>query len=148
MQQTLNLLFTDVAYFYLQSLLIACCYTVTQDQRGQTAQIYFFTVPAQLMPYCLLLMHLVFDEGFAMLKIGITGLFAAHFHDFCTRIYPEFGNGPNLLPTPWVISWIMESPRFQNTAYGATHVPPRPGQPRSGPLPDSWRNAGPGRRLG
>jgi Derlin-2/3 len=128
--------------------VIACCYTVTQDQRGQTAQIYFFNVPAQIMPYCLLLLRLIFDDGFTILMVACTGIFAAHFHDFCTRIYPEFSGGPNLLPTPWWISWIMETPRTRQTNYGTGHMPPRDGQTRSGPLPDSWRNAGPGRRLG
>ncbi|KAK7959529.1 uncharacterized protein PG986_004383 [Apiospora aurea] len=144
---TLNSLFTG-AGGYLQALLIAMCYTATQDQRGQTAHFYIITIPAQLMPYCLLLVQLLFPNGWYMVKIGLTGLVAAHMHDFLVRLYPEFGNGPNLIPTPWFISWIMETPRVSNTSYGSATVPPRGGSPRGGPLPDSWRTAGPGRRLG
>ncbi|KAI1856102.1 hypothetical protein JX265_011817 [Neoarthrinium moseri] len=143
----LNQVFTGITFAYLTGLLIAMCYTATQDQRGQTAHFYVVTIPAQLMPACLLLVTLL-TAGMSHFLIGVTGLVAAHFHDFCTRIYPEFGNGPNLLPTPWFISWIMTTPRIQNTVYGSTYVPPKDKQPRSGPLPDSWRSAGPGRRLG
>ncbi|KAI0143346.1 Der1-like family-domain-containing protein [Pestalotiopsis sp. NC0098] len=131
---------------YLPALLIAICYTATQDQRGQMAHFYVVTIPAQLMPYALLLLNLL--NGWFMVKVGLTGLVAAHFHDFCTRLYPQFGGGPNLLPTPWWISWLMSTPRVSNTSYGSAFVPPSGGQSRGGPLPDSWRSAGPGRRLG
>ncbi|KAK8079095.1 hypothetical protein PG994_002902 [Apiospora phragmitis] len=144
---TLNQIFTG-AGGYLQALLIAMCYTANQDQRGQNTHFYVITIPAQLMPYCLLLVQLLFPGGWYMVKIGLTGLVAAHLHDFLTRLYPEFGNGPNLIPTPWFISWIMETPRLNKTVYGSATVPPRGGPPRGGPLPDSWRSAGPGRRLG
>ncbi|KAH8664186.1 Der1-like family protein [Xylariales sp. PMI_506] len=143
-----NQIFTG-ASMYLMALLIALCYTATQDQRGQSAHFYVITIPAQLMPGCLLLIQLLFPNGPHRLMIGLTGLVAAHLHDFLTRIYPEFGNGPNLIPTPWFISWIITSPQIQNTVNGSATVPSREGaQPRSGPLPDSWRSAGPGRRLG
>ncbi|KAL7625230.1 hypothetical protein AAE478_004445 [Parahypoxylon ruwenzoriense] len=143
----LNQIFTG-APTYLQALLIAMCYTVTQDQRGMNAHFYIITIPAQLMPYCLLVVQLLFPGGWQNIKVGLTGLVAAHLHDFLTRIYPEFGNGPNLIPTPWFLSWIMSTPRVQNTVYGQSYVPPREGGSRSGPLPDSWRSKGPGRRLG
>ncbi|KAI1390821.1 Der1-like family protein [Hypoxylon trugodes] len=142
----LNALFTE-GYLLLQALLIALCYTATQDQRGQNAHFYIITIPAQLMPYCMLLVQLLFPNGWANIKIGLTGLVAAHLHDFLSRIYPEFGNGPNLIPTPGFISWIMTTPRIRNTVYGQSSAPPTSGG-RSGPLPDSWRSKGPGRRLG
>ncbi|OTA98293.1 hypothetical protein M426DRAFT_326113 [Hypoxylon sp. CI-4A] len=143
----LNALFTE-GLLLLQALLIAMCYTATQDQRGMNATFYIVTIPAQLMPYCLLLVQLLFPGGWASFKIGLTGLVAAHLHDFLTRIYPEFGNGPNLIPTPSVLSWIMTTPRVQNTAYGQAFNPPPARGGRSGPLPDTWRSQGPGRRLG
>ncbi|KAI1776292.1 Der1-like family protein [Hypoxylon cercidicola] len=143
----LNQLFTG-AVSYLHALLIALCYTSTQDQRGMSAHFYVITIPAQLMPYCLLLVQLLFPGGWHNLKVGLTGLFAAHLHDFLTRLYPEFGNGPNLIPTPGWLSWILSTPRVRNTAYGQSIGPQREGSGRSGPLPDSWRSAGPGRRLG
>ncbi|KAK7993497.1 hypothetical protein PG989_006878 [Apiospora arundinis] len=143
---TLNQIFTGAGH-YLQALLIAMCYTSTQDQRGQSAHFYILTIPAQLMPYTLLLVQLLFPNGWEAVKVGLTGLVAAHLHDFLTRLYPEFGNGPNLIPTPWFISWLMTTPRMNKTVYGSAIVPPR-GTPRSGPLPDSWKTTGPGRRLG
>jgi Derlin-2/3 len=143
--QLLDQVFLGIGH-YLPALLIAICYTATQDQRGQTAHFYVVTIPAQLMPYALLLLNLL--NGWMMVYLGLCGLLAAHFHDFCTRLYPEFGGGPNLLPTPWFISWLISTPRVSNTSYGSSYVPPRDDKPRSGPLPDSWRSAGPGRRLG
>ncbi|KAI0139376.1 Der1-like family protein [Hypoxylon sp. NC0597] len=142
----LNAFFTE-GYLLLQALLIALCYTATQDQRGTNAHFYVITIPAQLMPWCLLLVQLLFPGGWVNMKVGLTGIVAAHLHDFLTRIYPEFGNGRNLIPTPGFISWIMSTPRVQNTVYGQS-VQPTSNGGRSGPLPDSWRSKGPGRRLG
>ncbi|KAI1799963.1 Der1-like family-domain-containing protein [Daldinia bambusicola] len=142
----LNAFFTG-GFMLLHALLIALCYTATQDQRGMNAHFYIITIPAQLMPYCLLLVQLLFPNGWESLKIGLTGLVAAHLHDFLTRIYPEFGHGPNLIPTPRFLSWIMSTPAVQNTVYGQSTAPSTGGG-RTGPLPDSWRTKGPGRRLG
>jgi len=149
--QFLNSVLTGAAY-YLQALLIALCYTANMDLRGATAHFYIITIPAQMMPYCLLLVQLLFPGGVENLKVGLTGIVAAHLHDFLTRIYPEFGNGPNLLPTPSLISYIITSPRIQNTGFG-TRIMPKAnpaagGGGGGGPLPDAWRSKGPGRRLG
>ncbi|KAH7033501.1 centromere/microtubule-binding protein cbf5 [Microdochium trichocladiopsis] len=137
------------AMVYLQALLIALCYTANSDLRGATAHFYIITIPAQMMPYCLLLVQLLFPNGFENLKVGLTGLVAAHLHDFLTRIYPEFGNGPNLIPTPAFMSYIMSTPRIENTGFGTAFRPKsNAAGSGSGPLPDSWRSKGPGRRLG
>jgi len=135
------------AMMYLHALLIAICYTATQDQRGQQAHFYVVTVPAQLMPWCMLLMQLLFG-GMGAFLLGLTGIFAAHLHDFFTRIYPEFGGGPNLIPTPWFLSWILSNPRVQSTGFGTSFAPPSGNSGRGGPLPDSWRTRGSGQRLG
>lgn len=153
-EQTLNHFFTGAAYF-LQGLILALCYTVVQDQRGQQSRFFFFTVPAQLIPYCMLLMSLLMSPG--LIPLQLTGLFAAHLHDFLTRIYPEFGGGPNLLPTPAFLSRFMHTPRIIQRAYG-TAIRGRTADEASGSssgastggsvLPDSWRTRGTGRRLG
>ncbi len=132
---------------FLPALLIAVCYTATQDQRGMTAHFYIVTIPAQLLPYCMLLMSILLEGPTAFL-IGVTGLVAAHLHDFLTRIYPEFGNGANLIPTPGFLSYLVRTPRMQGTDYGQKITPPRALGSQNGPLPDSWRSKGPGRRLG
>ncbi|KAI2643483.1 Der1-like family protein [Xylaria nigripes] len=141
-----NQLFTG-AVMYLHALLIAICYTATQDQRGMQAHYYVVTVPAQLIPWCMLLVQLLF-AGWTSFLLGFTGIFAAHLHDFLTRIYPEFGRGPNLIPTPGFLSWVVNNPRINNTGYGTAYAPPTSSSGRGGPLPDSWRSKGPGRRLG
>ncbi|RYO96069.1 hypothetical protein DL764_007548 [Monosporascus ibericus] len=142
---TLNQIFTGAGH-YLPALLIAVCYTATQDKRGQTAHFYIVNVPAQTMPYCMLLLNMLL-QGPSSFFVGLTGLVSAHLHDFLVRLYPEFGNGPNLIPTPGFLSYIVGTPRVQNTSYGQKFVPRSSGS-RSGPLPDSWRSKGPGRRLG
>ncbi|GAP93221.1 putative der1-like family protein [Rosellinia necatrix] len=139
--------FLTGSVLYLHALLIAICYTATQDQRGAQAHFYVVTVPAQLMPWCMLLAQLLF-AGWGSFVLGITGIFAAHLHDFLTRIYPEFGGGPNLIPTPGFLSRIIQTPRIRNTGYGTSYTAPAASKGGSGPLPDSWRSKGPGRRLG
>ncbi|KAI0884340.1 Der1-like family-domain-containing protein [Annulohypoxylon maeteangense] len=142
----LNAFFTE-GMLLLHALLTALCYTATQDQRGMNAHFYIITIPAQLTPYCLLLVQLLFPGGWVSLKIGLTGLVAAHLHDFLTRIYPEFGNGINLIPTPGFLTWAVDALGVGETTPGPAEQPQREGA-RSGPLPDSWRSKGPGRRLG
>jgi Derlin-2/3 len=140
--------------FFLQGLILALCYTATQDQRGQKAGFFFFTVPAQLVPYCMLGATLLMNPQ--SLPLQITGLVAAHLHDFLTRIYPEFGGGPNLLPTPAFMSRIMQTPRVLQRDYGTAFRARPPNQPAAGSstgaagsvLPDSWRSRGSGHRLG
>ncbi|KAH8882847.1 hypothetical protein GQ53DRAFT_733400 [Thozetella sp. PMI_491] len=150
----LNRLFTGQVFF-LQGLIIALCYTVTQDQRGVKAGFFFFTVPAQLLPYCMLLMSVLMSPG--LVPLQLTGIFAAHMHDFLSRIYPEFGGGPNLLQTPAFLSRLVETPRILRREYGTAIRPPQAGGQSSGSstgastgsvLPDSWKTRGTGQRLG
>src|SRR6187549_3876243 len=137
---------------FLPALIISMAYTVTQDQRGQKATFIFFTVPAQTVPYCMILINLLFPGGVPVMMVMITGLVAAHLHDFLTRIYPEFGGGRNLLPTPAFLSRFMVTPRIFQRAYGTAIRPPAgntvgggggtgssTGVDSRGPLPDSWR---------
>lgn len=140
--------------FFLQALTIALCYTVMQDQRGQKAGFYFFTVPAQLVPFCMLGATLLMSPTF--LPLQLTGLVAAHMYDFLTRIYPEFGGGPNLLPTPGFLSHLVQTPRVLQRDFGTAFRARPPTQPAGGRtsatagsvLPDSWRSRGSGHRLG
>ncbi|KAI0392659.1 Der1-like family protein [Xylariaceae sp. FL0594] len=139
--------FVTGAFTYLHALLIAICYTSCQDQRGAQAHFYVVTVPAQLMPWCMLLAQLLF-AGWPSFLLGLTGIFAAHLHDFLTRIYPQFGNGPTLIPTPSFFSWFTSPPGVRHTGYGTAYPPPVDRSGPGGPLPASWRSKGPGRRLG
>ncbi|KAK3373759.1 Der1-like family-domain-containing protein [Lasiosphaeria ovina] len=150
---TVNRLFLGNAFF-LQGLTMALCYTATQDQRGAKAGFLFFTVPAQLMPYCMLLYSLLMNP--MAIPLQLSGLFAAHLHDFLTRIWPEFGGGPNLLSTPAFVSKLVTTPRFLQREYGTAIRPKSSNQPSGGArgastgsvFPDSWKTRGSGHRLG
>ncbi|KKA28053.1 hypothetical protein TD95_001543 [Thielaviopsis punctulata] len=161
---------SNVYATFLPGFLIALTYTTSQDKRGQQASLFFFTIPAQLMPYALILMGFLQDpnSGMYMLPLQIAGILAAHTYDFATRLWPEFGRGRNLLPTPGFVSVFTTTPRFLQGRF--TPGPGRAGGQRlggggatgsgvgvgrstgvslgSGPLPDSWRTRGPGQRLG
>ena len=134
---------------------MSLCYTSVQDRRGEKSGFFFFTVPSQVVPYCLLLATLLMSPE--MVPLQISGLFAAHMYDFLTRIYPEFGGGPNLLPPPAFLSRFVTAPRVVQRAYGTAFTRGSTGQ-ASGTstgsstggsvLPDSWRTRGTGHRLG
>ncbi len=137
--------------FYLQGLILALTYTATQDQRGVKTNFFFVTIPAQLVPYAMMLVSLLM-AGPESLKLQLCGLFAAHLHDFLTRIWPEFGGGRNLLPTPAFLSRLVTGgeriiQRSYGTAFQAADTANSTGADR-GPLPDSWRARGRGQRLG
>lgn len=138
--------------FFLPALILAMAYTATQDQRGQKAGFFFFTVPAQLIPLCMMGATLLMASPGQML-LQLTGLVAAHLHDFLTRIYPEFGGGRNLIPTPPFFARLVTTPRILQREYGTGIRPSQgsgssTGAQGSGPLPDSWRTRGSGHRLG
>jgi Derlin-2/3 len=141
----------------LTGLILAMCYTVTQDQRGMKATFYVITIPAQLTPYCMILINLFFPGGTLRMIVQIEGLIAAHLYDFLTRLWPEFGGGRNLIPTPAVLSRLVQTPNMLRRDYG-TAFRARGGDgdaasgqstgASTGPLPDSWRTRGKGQRLG
>ncbi|KAK3351334.1 Der1-like family-domain-containing protein [Neurospora tetraspora] len=150
---TVNRIFLG-GYFFLQGLIVALCYTAVQDARGAKANFFFFTVPAQLIPYCMLLSSLLMNP--MAIPLQVTGILAAHWHDFMTRLWAEFGGGSSLLPTPAFLSRFVETPRVFRREYG-TAIRPGPGAPSTGSttgastgsvLPDSWRTRGSGHRLG
>ncbi|EEY14092.1 conserved hypothetical protein [Verticillium alfalfae VaMs.102] len=117
----------------------------------------FITIPAQLMPFAMMLMSLLFPGGAMTFLMQLIGFFAAHLFDFLTRIYPTFTGGRNLLPTPGFLSRFVETPRILERNFG-TAIRPRAAEPSTGrttgaatgggPLPEAWRTRGPGRRLG
>ncbi|KAK2058549.1 Der1-like family protein [Colletotrichum caudatum] len=146
---------------FLPALIIALCRTVTQDQRGVKSNFYFITIPAQLSPFCIMLMSLLDPSGtgYYTFMIQLQGFIAAHLYDFLSRVWPEFSGGRNLIPTPAFLSRLVQSPRFNQRGYGTAI---RGGGGASaqtsgsstgvslggGVLPDSWRTRGPGQRLG
>ncbi|KAJ4306302.1 hypothetical protein N0V88_001102 [Collariella sp. IMI 366227] len=136
--------------FFLDGLNIAMAYTANQDQRGQKTNFFFFTVPSQALPYCMILMSLLVDSR--PIPLQISGILAAHLHDFLTRLWPEFGGGQNYLQTPSFVSYLMQTPRILNREYGTAIQQPDSGTSTGAStgsvLPDSWKTRGSGHRLG
>jgi len=137
---------------FLQGLILSVVYTVTQDQRGQKANFFFFTVPAQSLPYCMLLSSLLMSPS--LIPLQMSGIVAAHLYDFLSRLWPEFGGGPNLLATPAFVSRLVQAPRALQRDYGTAVRPAAAstgnstGASTGSVLPDSWKTRGSGRRLG
>ncbi|KAK4190681.1 Der1-like family-domain-containing protein [Podospora australis] len=145
--------FQEFEPFYISGLTMALCYTATQDQRGMKAGFFFFTVPAQLVPYCMLLFTML--QNPKGLPVMIIALLCAHLHDFLYRLWPEFGGGRNLLATPSFMSRLVQTPRIQQRDYGtavrnnaAGSTGRTTGADTGSVLPDSWRTRGSGHRLG
>lgn len=140
---------------FTSALVLAFAYTSTQDDRGQKAQFFIVTIPAQWIPFAMLLMTFVM-AGPQAAMIQATGLVAAHLHDFLTRLWPTFGGGNNLLPTPGFIRrmWETKTATVSNKAYGTSFAPAQrdssatTSSSTGGVLPESWRSRGSGHRLG
>lgn len=144
---------------FLPALVIALCYTATQDQRDMKANFYFITIPAQLTPYCMILINLLFPGGPMTMLLQVQGLLAAHAFHFLTSVWPEYGpsGASNLLPTPAIFSTLVGAVGGASAtigdaasrAVGGESIGRATGASVSaGPLPESWRTRGPGRRLG
>jgi Derlin-2/3 len=134
---------------FTSALVLAFAYTATQDDRGMQASFFVITIPAQWIPYAMLLMTLVADSPQAAMIQG-TGLIAAHLHDFLTRLWPMFGGGWNVLQTPAFLSRRLFV-REKRTGHGTAYAPrPAPAAEASSSrvLPESWSNRGSGHRLG
>ena len=139
---------------FTSALVLALAYTSSQDERGQKATFFVITIPAQMIPYAMLLMTLVM-AGPEANKIQATGLVAAHLHDFLTRIWPTFGGGKNLVPTPQFVKRMFETTTatVDNKAYGTAFTPAQRATASTsgssgGVLPESWKSRGSGHRLG
>ncbi|POS83189.1 hypothetical protein EPUL_004912 [Erysiphe pulchra] len=140
---------------FTSALVLALAYTSSQDDRGQKASFYFITIPAVWVPYAMLLMNIVM-AGPDSAKIQATGFIAAHLHDFLTRLWPTFGGGRNLIPTPKFLQrlWDLKPGTSTQKSYGSMFAPKvrrnMESTSRSSPdaLPKSWQNRGSGHRLG
>jgi Derlin-2/3 len=146
--------FVTGGMIFTSALVLAFAYTACQDDRGQKATFFVITIPAQWIPYAMLLMTFVM-AGPGQAKIQATGLIAAHLHDFLTRLWPTFGGGRNLVPTPAFVKRMFQStePTIRNRGFGtaftpAQRAPSASASGSSGVLPESWRNRGTGHRLG
>ncbi|KAH6892197.1 Der1-like family-domain-containing protein [Thelonectria olida] len=146
--------FADLPFYtFLGALILAMAYTVTQDQRGMKATFYIITVPAQLTPICMIGINLLFPGGAMNMLLQLEGLVAAHLYDFLSRLWPQFGGGPNILATPPFLHRLLRTPRALNRSFGTSFRGTDSASGSStgastGPLPDSWKSRGAGQRLG
>ena len=82
------------------------------------------------------------------------GIPAAHFYDFLTRLWPEFGGGTNYIQTPqFVRKWFGGNRAVVNRGYGTAirqQAPTASGASSgfSSAFSGSWGGRGQGRRLG
>lgn len=152
--QGLNAFITGGVIF-TSALVMAFAYSSTQDERGMKATFFVVTIPAQWMPYAMLLMTFVM-AGPNQAKVQATGLVAAHLHDFLTRIWPTFGGGRNFIQTPGFIKRAFQSTQATTTdrSYGTAIRPAERSATGSSTslagsvLPESWKSRGSGHRLG
>ncbi|RKF80940.1 Derlin-3 [Golovinomyces cichoracearum] len=148
-------IFVAGGYVFTTALVLALAYTSSQDDRGNKANFFIVTIPAVWVPYAMLLMTLIM-AGPDAAKVQLTGLVAAHLHDFLTRLWPKFGGGNNLFPTPRFLSsfWLPHQLNESRRPFGTVTKPINP--PNAVPsmrsskdvLPKSWQSRGSGHRLG
>jgi Derlin-2/3 len=138
------------------ALILAFIYTGCQDDRAGKFNFMVVNIPAQWAPVAMIFITFIMS-GPGAAKIQSTGLFAAHFYDFMTRLYPEFGGGKNILVTPqFVKRWFSpEAASASQRSYGTAFTPAdrstagaSSGADTGGVLPETWRNRGSGHRLG
>lgn len=149
------------AYTFLPALSLAYAYTFAQDNPARQVSFFIINFDAKYLPFALLFMTFIIDGPDAALA-QLTGLIAAHFYDFLTRIWPTFGGGKNYIFTPQIVRrWFSAAPgSVQNRGYGqaiqgrgrAAGAPgsgaDAAGAGRSTGVSNQWSSAGPGRRLG
>jgi len=155
LEQGLNFVFTG-GMILTSALIIALAYTACQDERGSKSTFIVVTIPTQWVPFAMILMTVVM-AGPDAAKVQATGLVAAHLYDFLTRLYPTFGGGRNLLPTPALVRRMFSATEASvtNKTFGTAFSPAQrqasgsaSGASAGGVLPESWRSRGSGHRLG
>ncbi|KAF3318009.1 hypothetical protein TWF173_008749 [Orbilia oligospora] len=169
----LNSFFLGGAIF-AQVMGIAFAYSWGQRNRGRSISFFFVTIKAQWLPYAIAGITAIQSPPSAF--ILASGIVSAHAYEFLTVLWPRFGGGSNLLPTPSFLKWSFEGGPGTRTggvggvrAYGAgfdaraRDAGPAParaqgmfggdGGSATGSNPRqaagaSWRNRGAGHRLG
>lgn len=147
---------------YIRPLTVAMAYTVTQQQQGLKGSFVIFEIPAPLVPLGMIAYNL-FTEGPEGVIFDSYGLLAGHLYEFLTKVWPRAGGGFNPIPTPSIVTkivgWFEGNPRATARSWGTMFTPSSAGGGSDGssatasgadrgPLPDSWRTRGAGRRLG
>ncbi|KAI9661705.1 MAG: hypothetical protein M1821_008943 [Bathelium mastoideum] len=143
------------------ALLMGFTYTYAQDDPARLVSFFIVTFQAKWLPYAMLAISAIAVSPAAALHQS-TGLLAAHLYEFLTRIWPEHGNGRNVLQTPaFVLRWFGADQRRPRVTSAGTAFAAQPrtqsastsgaGQSSGvglGNGPQAWARRGPGHRLG
>ncbi|KAK2749150.1 hypothetical protein FQN57_006765 [Myotisia sp. PD_48] len=141
---------------FTSALIMAFVYLYAQDNRGKKVSFYIIQIPAEYLPWAMLLLTFVMGGVPALLSEG-TGILASHLYDFLTRIYPAFGGGKNYIKTPLFVQRYFASHGFTRAHGGyrmnrpAEREPPSSATASGSWFPSvggSWKGRGAGRRLG
>ncbi|MCJ1248288.1 hypothetical protein MMC30_005505 [Trapelia coarctata] len=136
------------AVIYTSALIIAIAYTYAQDNRGKKIKFFFITIDVKWLPYAMLLLNFVVN-GMPSTQVQAMGIPAAHLYDFLTRLWPAFGGGRNILPTPTFVSRWFESESRADRIVVKKHVTVyRPLPATTSSYTGGWGSRGEGRRLG
>lgn len=87
-------------------MAIALSYSWGQRNRGRPMKFFFVQIKAQWLPWCIAAITAIQAPAAAL--VLITGVVSAHAYEFLTVIWPKFGGGSNLLPTPNWLKWSFE----------------------------------------
>lgn len=141
----LNLLIT-YGHALASALALSFITTSIRDSWDQPITLIILQMPAQYLPYAILLLTLIVHSPQAAL-IQATGLVAAHIYDLLTGLYPNFGIKRNLITTPLWVKRMFGTQNVVERPYGTAAMPGVTGKAAWG-LDMSWQRFGPGRTLG
>ncbi|TVY71328.1 Derlin-1.2 [Lachnellula suecica] len=131
---------------FASAIAVSFITTWTREAWGQPIILVFVRIPAQYLPYGLLLSTLILWSPEAAM-IEATGLVAAHLYDLLTGLYPASGIKRNFITTPGWVNKMFGTQHVVERPYGTVWMPRVAGETAWG-LDMSWKRFGPGRTLG
>jgi len=130
------------------ALVIAIAYTYAQDNRGKKIKFFIITMDVKWLPYAMLFLNFIIN-GIPSTQVQAMGIPAAHLYDFLTRLWPAFGGGKNLLPTPaFVTRWFGGASPTDRIVVKKHATVFRPPPATTSSYTGGWGSRGQGRRLG
>ncbi|EPS37637.1 hypothetical protein H072_8633 [Dactylellina haptotyla CBS 200.50] len=159
---------------FCQTLGVAMAYSWGQRNRGRNVNFFFVGIKAQWLAWAIIGITAIQAPGAAF--ILTSGIVSAHLYEFLTVIWPRFGGGSNLLPTPSWFKFSFEggpgtssggvggtraygtgfdprsrgapAPRQAQGMFGGSDTGRSSGTNAGQPTAAAWRNRGTGHRLG
>ncbi|KAK6349676.1 hypothetical protein TWF696_005955 [Orbilia brochopaga] len=87
-------------------MAVALSYSWGQRNRGKPLKFFFVQIKAQWLPFCIIAIAALQAPSSSL--VLMTGIISAHAYEFLTVLWPKFGGGTNLLPTPNWLKWSFE----------------------------------------